>query len=586
MISEYTITKIKDTASIVDVIESFVTLKKSGTDYEAKCPFHREKTASFKVSSSKQIFKCFGCGKSGDAISFLQEHEKMDYMTAIKWLAEKFNIEIEESLPKIYAKPVVRLEKLNPQSIEYFEGRGISNNTLLRFGLTQGKEYMPQYKQEVSVVCFNYYRGDDLINIKFRGPNKAFALAKDAELIFYNLNSLIDETTAIICEGEIDCLSFHEAGIHNCVSVPNGAAPGKQRLQYLDNCWQYFENKTKIILAVDGDAAGNSLKEELARRLGLERCFTVTYPDNCKDCNDVLQKHGVEGVKKLISEAKEYPLQGIINAEDLRNEIEEYYVNGYPKGAKAFIPNFDEHLSFVPGQLTMVTGIPGSGKDEFVNLITTGLARFSDWKFGICGFEEPAAISITKLQEKIVNKAFAFRQDPSNRINRTEFDYSLNFINDHYFFINVDEVGCRLEDILNKAAELVKRKGINAIVINPWNCLEHKRTGGMSETEYTSECLSLINNFNKKYSVHTFLLAHPTKIQKDKATKKYEIPTLYNISGSAHFFNKTHNGISIYRDFETNQVEVYIQKVKCSWLGKLGSCSFIFNTYTREYLPI
>ena len=96
----------------------------------------------------------------------------------------------------------------------------------------------------------------------------------------------------------------------------------------------------------------------------------------------------------------------------------------------------------------------------------------------------------------------------------------------------------------------------------------------------------MLTSFLDKYQVHGFLVAHPTKLQKDKRTGKYEIPTLYNISGSAHFFNRTHNGISVYRDFQTNMVDVYVQKVKWSWLGKLGYATFHYDTMTRQYLSV
>jgi twinkle protein len=586
MIASETIEQAKSAANIVDVIGGFVKLKKRGSDYEGLCPFHSEKTPSFKVHQGKGIYKCFGCGKSGDVISFLIRHENLDYVGAIKWLCKKYNIQIEENT-KEYAKPAPRLEKLSNEVISYFEEkRGISNNTLLRHKVTETKEWMPGAAKEIPVICFNYFRNDELVNIKFRGKNKDFKSEKNSELIFYNLDSIKDENEVVIVEGEIDCLTMYECGIYNSVSVPNGASKGKQNLQYLDNCWQYFEGKEKIIIAVDKDEPGELLKEELGRRLGKERCFLVEYPEGCKDSNEVLVKFGCNAIKELVSNAKQWPIEGIILVEDLYEEVVDFYVDGYPEGAKAHIAGFDELLSFVPGQMTAVTGIPGSGKDEFINDISVGLSRYEDWKFGICGFEEPASITVTKLQEKFVKKAFGFRKNNYQRIDETEFKWSLNIIKDHYYFINIEQVGARLENVLNKAADLVKRYGINGLILNPWNCFEHNKKNGQSETEYVSECLTMINNFDIKYGVHTFLIAHPTKIQKRKDTGKYEVPTLYSISGSAHFFNKTFNGISIYRDFATNVVDVYVQKVKWYWLGKLGFCSFDFNVDTRQYVPI
>src|ERR1700742_2633487 len=145
MISEDCIRRVKDSAIINEVIGSFITLKREGKDYKAHCPFHSEKSPSFSVSPSKGIYKCFGCGKSGDSISFLIEHEKMSYVDAIKWLADKYNIEVEETgRTKEYVKPIPRLEKISSKAIEWFEKeRGISNNTLLRFSITEAMEWMP-----------------------------------------------------------------------------------------------------------------------------------------------------------------------------------------------------------------------------------------------------------------------------------------------------------------------------------------------------------------------------------------------------------------------------------------------------------
>src|SRR5512137_208284 len=97
MIDRPTIERILDAAQIVDVIQEFVPLKKRGVNYLGLCPFHNEKSPSFTVSPSKEIYKCFGCGRSGNTISFLMEHEKYSYVEALRWLAQRYNIEVEET---------------------------------------------------------------------------------------------------------------------------------------------------------------------------------------------------------------------------------------------------------------------------------------------------------------------------------------------------------------------------------------------------------------------------------------------------------------------------------------------------------
>jgi twinkle protein len=231
----------------------------------------------------------------------------------------------------------------------------------------------------------------------------------------------------------------------------------------------------------------------------------------------------------------------------------------------------------------MFTGIPGHGKDEFANELMVSLARNQQMVWAVFNFEEPPAIHSTKLMEKYSKKAFAFRRNPEHRMNKNDFEKGVLFVQDHFHQANVGNIDVTIDGIIKKATELVMRHGVNGIIINPWNYLEHKRSEGQSETEYVSEVLTKLCNFLWKYGVHCFLVAHPTKINKDKQTGKYEVPTLYSISGSAHFFNKTHNGICVYRHFDTNTTDIIIQKVKWYWLGQTGWASYHFDTDIRQY---
>jgi twinkle protein len=499
------------------------------------------------------------------------------------WKGRVFEKKLKE-----YVKPAPRLEKLSAKTLEYFEkNRKISNNTLLRLNVTEAIEWMPGIDAETTVICFNYYRGDELVNIKFRGAKKSFKMAKDAELIFYNLNAIEDQDECIIVEGEIDCLSLHEAGIYNSVSVPNGASKGVQKLEYLDNCWELFKTKKKVVLMVDADEAGMALREELARRIGKEVCWKVTMPEGCKDANEILVKYGTEVLQKTVESAIQWPIEGIYNMEDMAEDVINAYENGYPEGYKIGSHAFDKICSFMPGEMTIVTGIPGSGKSEFVDLIMCSLAKLHNWSWGICSFEnQPSYLHVTKLLEKITGKAFAFRDDPNNRMDVHERNYGIYVVDKYFHFINISQVEVSLEGILDKAKELVTRKGIKGLMIDPWNYIEHKIPKGYTETQYISECLTAIKHFAFKYGIHIIVIAHPTKIQKDKSTGKYEVPTLYNISGSAHFFNKTDIGITVYRDFSSNLVDVYVQKMRSSWLGRVDFCSFQYNTFTRQYKPV
>lgn len=584
MISQNSIEQLKSVAKIEDYLQAYIKLKKKGANYVGSCPFHNENTPSFTINPAKQFYKCFGCGKSGDVLKFIVEHDKIPFFEAAKKLADHYNYTLEiEGVKKEFVPPLERLEKLSAAVIKRFEERGISNNTTLRFKISESVEWMPKADKAVPVICFNYFRNEQLVNIKFRGANRDFKMNTGSELIFYNLDAIKNDRVAIIVEGEFDCLSMYEAGFYNVVSVPNGAATGK--MEYMDNCWQYFEDKEQVILMVDNDDAGTKLREELARRLGKNRCLTVEYPAGCKDANDVLVKHGKDAIKQVVDDATEWPMEGIIEMAELYPEVMDFFENGYPEGIKTNIEGFDDHLTLSPGQLTVVTGTPGSGKSEFVDYIMTSCTKFHQWRFGVCSFEnQPSSLHVTKISEKLIGKSFAFRSNPYSRMTKEELEDSLDIIADHYFFININKVDVTLSGILEKAKELVTRKGIKGLLIDPWNYIEHKVPNGYTETQYVSEALTALKSFAITYGVHVFLVAHPTKMKKEGNV--YEIPTLYSISGSAHFFNKTDNGFTIVRDFNTNEVTVYIQKVRFSWSGKVGSVKFRYNIEKRQYQPI
>ena len=197
---------------------------------------------------------------------------------------------------RVYVRPDVKIKKTNTKVEEWFKTRGISKQTLADLNIGQGQEFMPQTGKQENTIQFNYFMGDQLINIKYRDGRKNFKLFKGAEKVFYNINSIVGYDTCVIVEGEMDVLALHEAGIPNAISVPNGATLNNNNLDYLDNCIDYFDDKTKIILAVDADEPGQMLQRELVRRLGAEVCYLIDFNGN-KDANDYLLEHGADALR-------------------------------------------------------------------------------------------------------------------------------------------------------------------------------------------------------------------------------------------------------------------------------------------------
>jgi len=145
------------------------------------------------------------------------------------------------------------------------------------------------------------------------------------------------------------------------------------------------------------------------------------------------------------------------------------------------------------------------------------------------------------------------------------------------------ERGYNLDEILERGRQLVLRKGINAMIIDPWNRIEKNIPNGMLEGNWIVLCLTRIIEFAQRSGVHVFLVAHPTKMQREKDGLNYQLPNLYSISGSAHFFNIAHNGLTVFRNHTTEKTEVHIQKVKWEHLGKIGMLEYVYNKENARF---
>ena len=488
------------------------------------------------------------------------------------------------SSEKVYTKPErdavldSGLEyPLSEKIIEWFQTRGISKETLCELQVTDGKEFMPQTGKTENAIHFNYFIGDQLINIKYRDARKNFKLYKGAEKVFYNINSIVGFEYCIIVEGEMDVLALHEAGITNAISVPNGATLGTNNLEYLDNCIDYFEDKQKIIIAVDSDAAGQALQTELVRRLGSETCYIATF-DDCKDANEYLIKYGKEALSQRISRAKPVPLENVTTFKDIEDEVTDFVRNGFKPGFQIGLDNFDSIFSTYTGQFITVTGIPSSGKSDFVDQMIVGYNDKYGWKTAYASPENtPTYLHAHKLMRK------TWQGMPRvEDINSDKWNQVADHVNDNYYFIDMERY--TLESVLRKGAELVKRKGIKCLVIDPFNKVRSADPSG-DVNVYTLEYLSQIEIFAKKYDVLVIVVAHPTKMYKD--TKgNIEEPTMYNIKGGGEWYDASYHGLLVHRNYEEKTVKVKVLKCKFQNLGENGAeCHFKWDLSSGCFIP-
>tara|TARA_R110002073_G_scaffold142403_1_gene294267 strand:+ start:4784 stop:6508 length:1725 start_codon:yes stop_codon:yes gene_type:complete len=481
---------------------------------------------------------------------------------------------------KVYERPApidALAKKPTDKFVTWFESRGISEKTLTDLKVTTGRAWMPQTQQEENVIEFNYYIGNELINIKSRDGRKNFKLHKGAEKVFYNIDSIVGHDYCIIVEGEMDVLALHEAGIENAISVPNGATLNTNNLEYLDNCIDYFVDMTKIIVAVDMDEPGDALRQELVRRLGAEVCYIADFGDD-KDANDCLMNSGVEALVDVIASARQVPLENVTTFRDVEDEVTDFVENGFKPGFQIGLRNFDEIFSTYTSQFIAVTGVPSSGKSDFVDQMCVGYNKNYQWKTAYASPENhPTFLHAHKLMRKHWEG-----MPKKSDIGGDKWNQIADHVNDSYFFIDMDKYS--LDEVLRKGAELVKRKGIKVLVIDPFNKVRDK--GGSDDVNrYTMEYLSKIEIFAKKYDVLVIVVAHPTKMYKDKDGKMEE-PTMYSIKGGGEWYDASYHGLLVHRDYVNNTVKVKVLKVKFQNLGKnQAEAHFRWDSPSGCYIP-
>lgn len=535
-----------------------------------KCHDQRsnKRDKSLSVDLDKGVWHCHYCQWSGTN----EVHVKDDWQ-------QRSTIRKQKKVYKLPAAQAAEEQRhqVDAKALAWFASRGISEQTLRALNVTEGMEWMPQTGKPENTVQFNYYRGEELVNVKYRTGRKEFKLVSGAELLPYNINAIGGTPECVITEGEMDALSFVECGRTDVVSVPNGA---NANLDYLDDYLeQYFDDKEVIYIAVDTDTKGVVLRDELMRRFGVERCRVVEYGEGCKDANEHLIKYGKASLLQCLADAPETAIDGVFTITDFEGSLDAVFENGWTQGATIGHPNFDALCSFETKRLCIVTGIPGSGKSEFIDEIAERLNVRYGWKFAMFSPENaPLAYHAAKLVEKFTGKRFS-----KKTLDADLYKKAKEHLEENFFFI-VPKDNFKLDNILEKAKSLVRRKGIKALVIDPYNRLENEIPSGMTETNYISKSLDKLTEFAQKHDVMVVLMAHPNKQMKDK-DGIIPAPTMYDINASANFFNKADFGIVVHRNRLVGNVEVHVQKVKFRHLGTCGTAYFHYNLNNGRYVP-
>jgi len=527
------------------------TNKTNGTA-KLKCPIcsperKNKSDKSLYVNFNSGIAKCFHC-------------ESLFFKDSIENSIQKQNYTLPTQDWKNYTD-------LSDKIVKYFEGRKINQYTLKNFELTEELYFQPQLNRVANNAVFNYFEGNVLVNKKYRSGCKKFTQSKNAKSIFYNINSVIGENECYIVEGEIDVLSLYEIGVKNVISVPNGANDN-------DNYWlnseKYIKNIKKFYIATDNDEKGNEVSEKIAQRLGRYRCERIIFEG--KDANDDL----VNGIlEKTINNRVKYPVAGTFKVSDCYDDIVALYENGlpdtiYPK--HSCFGNLKEVFSVMRGHLITGTGIPSHGKSNFTEWYVMNIVRDHDMKASFFSPEHhPFSLHHTSFIEKATGRNF-WKDTDCKRVNRYEIAKYQEWAEEKIYLTGTENGEFPTWDwLFEKFKEQLFSYGIDIFVIDAFNKLAFNGNG--NRLQQINEVLTKLTMFAQMNNVIIFLVAHPTKMQKDTAGL-YASPTLYDVSGSSDFRNQTHDGFSIYRFFgdEINESKTVFEnlKTKMKFQGEIG----------------
>lgn len=517
-----------------------------------------QRTLSVTADAGSILFKCHHCAASG---CFKPEE--------VNALADR------SPLVNGSARPHPKGETLGEAQLKYLADRGIGYQTVIECGLVSGDVWIRDRGSSVSCIGFPYTNSDSTTAIKWRDGAKNFTQSGVAQSLWR-----IDEFTGgdlVICEGELDVCSFQEVGIFS-TSVPNGAPAGEvkdeksKKFSYLWDAKEVIEKADRIILATDRDIPGNALAEEIARRVGKARCWRVPFPEGCKDANDTLVKCGKDALVSALSAATPWPVHGLRDASEYRDDAIALYSGGMDRGIGSGIYDLDRIYKVQPQTLTIVTGVPGSGKSAFLTWLSVNLATRHKWSCAVLSAETSSQVHILQIAAAYMDKPFR----GIHRMSEEELNIALDWVEGRFVFL--DESDTDIQSVLDRAHAAVLRNGVNALLVDPYNFL----TGaGEDAFQGINKLLVNLKSFSVEHGIAVWLVAHPKKMYRQH-DGKVPVPGGYDVSGSASFYNVADSGITISRASPGKSL-VTCWKSRFPWIGMPGEALLDFDPGTGVF---
>lgn len=491
---------------------------------------------------------------------------------------------VERTIPKEFVAP----EGAAPERSEYpanvlkfFERHGIKE--------WAAKAAKVAFDSEIQALQFPYFEDAKLVNMHtVTFPEGKGSFQRGGKPVFYGIDATKPAQPIIIVDGELNQLALASLGVTNVIGVPKCAPASKndEAFQFLAHAEELLKSSSKITLATPAGKDGDALRAELARRIGAAKCYIIELPQNVTDIAQLVATLGEDVALDVINSASAFPITGIYEVTDFEDTLLSYFEHGMSSGVSTGWENLDEFYTVMLGELDVVTGIPNMGKSEWLDALMVNLAVNHGWRFGIFSPENMKEGHTTKLIEKRTQQSIM--PGHPNRMSRDTFLSGAQWVSNHFVFILGDDEQNlpTLEWLLDRARSAVLRYGIKGLVLDPWNEIEHTRPQGMSETDYISLALSKIKRFARNHEVKVWIVAHPQKMQVDPKTGLHRIPSLYDISGSAHWANKVDNGIVIHRDTSADDTTIVVlRKVRHKHVGRKGETRLVYQSGSGTFSP-
>jgi twinkle protein len=538
-------------------------------------PSHQNRhDLSITVETDQTLFHCHHCRASGK-VTTRKPHE-----TPIT-IPRKPKPVTEIPTPLNSSKKIIA---------SFFSNRGVDiSDTELNGKVITAKKYFQQLNTKLDAVGFVYGTEENVQAIKWRpaDTNKKAFTQDDAARSFFGLTSMEkDAKELIIVEGESDVVALASIGVESW-SVPNGA-PMKvnkgmidpqedKKFSYVWEAWDELESAERIVFATDADVQGEALKQELARRIGLEKCWEIHFPEGLKDPTDVLRESGSDALKNLFTNVKPMPLKGVYDVDSYFEEVELLYRDGIAAGESTGLISLDDLFTVKEGMLYITTGFPGGGKSEFIDEIMMNLSRNKSWKWAVASFENPPANHITKLIEK--HSEMPFFEGRSQRVSREQLQDARDFLNEHFVFLEQkDGSMATITEIIKRIKLAIARCGVRGAVIDPYNYIDMSHYE--NEHNGISIMLSELSAFARAHGVAIFFVAHPQKIWPNQ-DGSMPVPKGSHISGSAAWWAKADIGLTVHRG--DSDVQIHCWKARFKWLGQTGQRNIGYNVVNGKY---